>query len=148
VTEPKEFRALGHRVTGALTAAGLERFEVRDTVSEVEFVTEELTAFCPVTRQPDLYSCSISFTPGKYTVESKTLKLYLNSFRDVGIFAEDLCALICQDVFEAIEPEDMKVTLVQQVRGGLTLTSTAVLEKAGNPFASTVRDFAGNGVGS
>lgn len=130
MTQAKEFQALGHRVQGTFTAAQLETFEVRPNVSEVSFYTEELTAFCPVTKQPDLYTANITFTPGRFTVESKTLKLYLNHFREIGIFGEDLASLICEDLFTAIEPLELTVTLEQQVRGGLTLTSTAHKEMA------------------
>lgn len=127
--EVKEFKALGNRVIGALGASELETFPVQRSVTEVQFSSAELTAFCPVTHQPDLYTIYITFEPNEHTVESKTLKLYLNGFRDVGIFAEDLADVICNDLFECVAPVTMEVILEQQVRGGLVLTTTARLDE-------------------
>jgi 7-cyano-7-deazaguanine reductase len=121
----RDFKALGHKVVGTLQASDLETLPVRGSVSEVKFVTKELVAMCPVTQQPDIYTAEVEYIPKGLSVESKTLKLYLNSFRDVGIFGEDLATVICEDLYEALSPVYLKVTLIQNIRGGLEMTATA-----------------------
>ena len=116
---------LGNRVTGPITAHELETFDAAPGVHKVTFASDELTAFCPVTRQPDLYHIDITYVPDRVVVESKSLKLYLMGFRDVGIFGEDLASLIASDLHAVLEPKVIDVTLVQQVRGGLKMTVRA-----------------------
>ena len=57
---------------------------------EVCFSTQEVTSLCPVTGQPDFYRLTITYIPEKRCIESKSLKLYLFSLRNTGLFAEDL----------------------------------------------------------
>lgn len=87
----------------------------------VEFSTNELTAICPVTGQPDFYELELSYRPGERLLESKAMKLYLWSFRDRGMFAEDLAATFLKDLVAACDPVEMTVDLIQQVRGGLKI---------------------------
>lgn len=95
-------------------------------LSEVCFETKELEALCPVTEQPDIYHLKICYEPkGGRVVESKSLKLYLWHFRDVGIFAEDLADRIASDLAAALDPRWITVSVEQNVRGGLTLTAEA-----------------------
>jgi 7-cyano-7-deazaguanine reductase len=125
VTPPStDFVALGH--TGSEHYAGLETFE-NPGVSHVEMTSDELTAVCPVTSQPDLYIASIEYWPEALCLESKSLKLYLNSFRSEGAFCEALAVRIRDDVAEALAlPTDkVRVTLEQKARGGITITATA-----------------------
>lgn len=96
-------------------------------VALVEFTSEELTAFCPETKQPDFYKVSIRYSPGELLVESKSLKLYLATFRDRGIFAEALAAEIAKKINDALSPSYVIVELTQQVRGGLQLRTKAAL---------------------
>jgi 7-cyano-7-deazaguanine reductase len=90
-------------------------------------VSDELTAICPVTSQPDLYLATIEYWPGELCVESKSLKLYLAGYRNEGHFAEALAVKIRDDVAGAVElPADkVRVTLKQKARGGITITATA-----------------------
>ena len=118
--------ALGSRVDGSLSWEDLETFAAPEGVKEVSFLTHELTAFCPVTAQPDLYTLTITYVPNEVCVESKTLKLYLNGFRDKGMFGEAIADVICDDLTKALNPLRMTVTAVQQIRGGLQMTSTSV----------------------
>ena len=120
----KDLTLLGKAVQGTISAEQLETFPA-PKVDTVKFVTHEVTSFCPVTRQPDIYTVSIEYTPKDKCVESKSLKLYLNSFRDEGIFGEALAAKIADDLFAVLEPQDLDVTTIQQPRGGLQMTSTA-----------------------
>jgi 7-cyano-7-deazaguanine reductase len=119
----KEFVALGH--AGSEHYAGLESFP-NPGVSRVELVSDELTAVCPITGQPDLYVAAIEYEPDALCLESKSLKLYLARFRDQGAFCEALAVKIRDDVAEALElgPERVTVTLEQKARGGITITAT------------------------
>jgi 7-cyano-7-deazaguanine reductase len=119
-----DFAALGH--AGSEHYAGLETFE-NPGVSHVEMTSDELTAVCPVTSQPDLYIASIEYWPQALCLESKSLKLYLSSFRNEGSFCEALAVRIRNDVAEALElPTDkVRVTLEQKARGGITITATS-----------------------
>lgn len=90
-------------------------------VGWVRFSSEELTSHCPVTHQPDFYRVFIEYQPAALCVESKSLKLYLQTFRDSAQFAESLAAEIARDIDASIAPRRVTVTLIQQVRGGLQL---------------------------
>ncbi len=119
-----EFVALGH--PGYDRYAGLETF-ANPGVSHVEMTSDELTAICPITSQPDLYVATIEFWPEALCIESKSLKLYLSEFRNEGHFCEALAVKIRDDVAQAVElpPEKVQVTLEQKARGGITITATA-----------------------
>ena len=123
-TRSKEFVALGH--AGSEHYAGLESFE-NPGVSHVVMRSDELVAVCPVTGQPDLYVASIEFWPQGLCLESKSLKLYLNGFRNEGAFCEALAVRIRDDVAEALElPADkVHVTLEQKARGGISIVATS-----------------------
>ena len=94
-------------------------------VADVELVSDELTAVCPITGQPDLYRATIGYRPGPLCLESKSLKLYLMSFRNEGAFCEALAVRIRDDVAAALElPADaVRVALEQKARGGITITA-------------------------
>jgi 7-cyano-7-deazaguanine reductase len=96
-------------------------WEHGETSATVEFTTNELTALCPITGQPDFYELKLTYRPDGSLIESKSLKLYLWSFRDRGIFAEDLAATLLKDLVLACNPAEMTVDLTQQVRGGLQI---------------------------
>jgi 7-cyano-7-deazaguanine reductase len=119
-----EFVALGH--AGSEHYAGLESFP-NPGVIEVEMTSDELTAVCPITAQPDFYVARISYRPKALCLESKSLKLYLARFRNEGAFAEALAVQIRDDVAVAleVEPDAVTVTLTQKARGGITITATA-----------------------
>jgi 7-cyano-7-deazaguanine reductase len=119
---PPEFVALGH--AGSEHYAGLETFP-NPGVAQVELVSDELTAVCPVTGQPDFYVAAIEYQPDKLCLESKSLKLYLARFRDQGAFCEALAVTIRDHVAQALElsPERVTVTLEQKARGGITITA-------------------------
>jgi 7-cyano-7-deazaguanine reductase len=119
-----EFVALGH--PGSERYAGLETF-ANPGVSHVKMRSDELTAVCPVTGQPDLYVATIEFWPQALCVESKSLKLYLSGFRNERHFCEALAVKIRDEVAEALElpPDKVRVTLEQKSRGGITITATS-----------------------
>mgnify|MGYP002735216705 CR=1 FL=1 len=82
---------------------------------------------CPVTGQPDFSSVEIDYRPRKLCIESKSLKLYLWSFRDRAVFAEALAAEIAAEVQRAAAVEHVRVTVTQNARGGIVNESTAEL---------------------
>jgi 7-cyano-7-deazaguanine reductase len=117
-----EFVALGH--PGSDHYAGLETF-ANPGVADVELVSDELTAVCPITGQPDLYRITIGYRPASLCLESKSVKLYLASFRNEGVFCEALAVRIRDDAASALElPSDaVRVELEQKARGGITITA-------------------------
>lgn len=122
---------LGNKTDGAITKDELEWFPCPDGVLDaVTFETHEFTSLCPVTNQPDLYTVKITYTPDSRCVESKSLKLYLMQWRNEGIFGEAITAQIANELFEFLDPWKIEVTTIQQVRGGLQMTSHAVREVA------------------
>lgn len=116
-------RVLGRKTRGPIGAEQLDTVSWNHASADavVEFSTNELTAICPVTGQPDFYELELSYRPGTRLLESKAMKLYLWSFRDRGIFAEDLAATLLEDLVTACAPVEMTVDLIQQVRGGLQI---------------------------
>ena len=116
-------RVLGRETRGPIGAEHLDTvpWSHAGADSVVEFSTNELTAICPITGQPDFYELKLSYRPGTRLLESKAMKLYLWGFRDKGIFAEDLAAKLLEDLVVACEPVEMTVDLTQQVRGGLKI---------------------------
>jgi 7-cyano-7-deazaguanine reductase len=122
--EEQELVALGH--AGSDSYVGLETFP-NPGVATVSMTSDELTAVCPITGQPDFYTATIEFRPRDRCLESKSLKLYLAQFRDRGAFCEALAVQIRDDVAEVLrlEQSDVHVTLVQKARGGISITASA-----------------------
>jgi len=122
MTETNEFVALGH--AGSENYAGLETFP-NPGVSRVELTSDELTAVCPITGQPDLYLAAIEYEPERLCLESKSLKIYLSNYRNEGAFCEALAVRIRDDVAEALELPRLRVhvKLKQKARGGITITA-------------------------
>ncbi|MEZ4865682.1 MAG: preQ(1) synthase [Caldilineaceae bacterium] len=107
----------------------LDTFPAPPHVTLVRFTSDELTSFCPVTGQPDFNKVEIEYEPNELCVESKSLKLYLWTFRDDAIFGEGLASTIVQDLSKALDPIYCKVTLIQNIRGGLQMTAVAELSR-------------------
>jgi 7-cyano-7-deazaguanine reductase len=122
-SRPAAFVALGQ--PGNEHYAGLETFP-NPGVAEVRLTSDELTSVCPITGQPDLYRVTIACRPDALCLESKSLKLYLNAFRNDGVFCEALAVRIRDDVAGALElaPDRVTVTLEQKARGGITIAAT------------------------
>jgi 7-cyano-7-deazaguanine reductase len=117
-------------VLGATVREAIEHVEVFPApanVSVVTFTTDELASMCPVTRQPDLSHLVIEYRPRNWCVESKSLKLYLWSFRDRAVFAEALSAEIAGEIMDTAQPSGVRVTLTQRPRGGIEVRAVAVL---------------------
>lgn len=117
-----QFKALGHKI--AQPQRELEVFETPKGYSgSITFSTNEFTALCPVTGQPDFCEITIEYSPRKKCIESKSLKLYLWSFRETGSFAEQLAVTIADDIFKVAEPTYVVVTVNQAPRGGIRLVA-------------------------
>src|ERR671920_1519653 len=123
MAQQEQDQILGRDTSGPITAEQLEvvPWSHGNTDAVVEFTTDELTATCPITGQPDFYELKLSYRPKGSLIESKALKLYLWGFREQGIFAEDLAATLLEDLVAACDPQEMTVDLTQQVRGGLQI---------------------------
>jgi 7-cyano-7-deazaguanine reductase len=95
----------------------------------VTLVCPEFTCVCPLTGQPDFATITIQYVPDQKIVESKSLKLYLWSYRNEGVFHEHVTNLILDDLVAALEPISCKVTGAFAVRGGIALTVDAEYKK-------------------
>ena len=91
----------------------------------VTLQTEEFTCVCPKTGQPDFAKIKIQYIPDKKIIESKSLKLYLWSFRDEGVFHEHVTNIILDDLVETLKPRWCKVSAEFAVRGGIAITVDA-----------------------
>ena len=85
----------------------------------------EFTCLCPKTGQPDFAELTIEYVPDALCVELKSLKLYLNAFRDRGAFHEAVINEILDELVAAVEPRHMRLCARFNVRGGLYTTVTA-----------------------
>ena len=87
----------------------------------VKFNCPEFTSLCPITGQPDFANIIISYVPGERMVESKSLKLYLFSFRNHGDFHEDCVNVIMKDLIKLMEPKYIEVWGKFTPRGGISI---------------------------
>jgi 7-cyano-7-deazaguanine reductase len=93
----------------------------RDTDCLVRFTAPEFTALCPITGQPDFAHFVIDYAPAKTIVESKSLKLYLASFRNHGAFHEDCTIAIGKRIVAAIKPKYLRIGGYWYPRGGMPI---------------------------
>ncbi len=87
----------------------------------IRFTCPEFTSICPVTGQPDFAYIVIDYVPSKKMVESKSLKLYLFSFRNHGAFHEDCTVQIAKDIIDLIKPKFLRVGGYWYPRGGIPI---------------------------
>lgn len=101
----------------------LEKFENKHCLNDyfVKFNCPEFTSLCPITGQPDFATIYIAFIPNRYLVESKSLKLYLFSFRNHGAFHEDCVNIIMKDMIKLIDPKYIEVWGKFTPRGGISI---------------------------
>ena len=114
-----ELKYLGVRSTQPIDE--LDTFPAPTGLGRVTMTSDELTALCPVTGQPDFYVVTIEYEPGLLCIESKSLKLYLWHFRDRGVFCEQLAVDIRDKVVATIQPRTCTIKLAQKARGGITI---------------------------
>ena len=92
-----------------------------DTEYLARFTAPEFTSLCPVTGQPDFATLVIDYVPGPWLVESKSLKLYLNSFRNHGAFHEDCTVAIGKRLADLLEPRYLRIGGYWYPRGGIPI---------------------------
>ncbi len=95
----------------------------------VTLTTNEFTSLGPVNRQPDFATITIQYIPNKFILESKSLKLYLQTFRDQETFYEHVVNVILDDLAAVLKPRWCKVTAAFAVRGGIAMTVETELKK-------------------
>jgi len=92
---------------------------------EIRIECPEFTSVCPRTGQPDFGTLTITYVPDRKCVELKSLKLYLQQFRNEGIFYENVTNRILDDLIAVVRPRRMTLEAAFNARGGITTTVTA-----------------------
>lgn len=105
----------------------------------VKFNCPEFTSLCPITGQPDFATIYISYIPDKLMVESKSLKLYLFSFRNHGDFHEDCVNIIMKDLIKLMEPRYIEVWGKFTPRGGISIDPYCNYGKKSTTFEEMAR---------
>ena len=114
----------------------LETFENRHKDNDywVQFNCPEFTSLCPITGQPDFAEIKIHYIPGERMVESKSLKLYLFSFRNHGDFHEDCVNTIMKDLVRLMQPKYIEVLGLFTPRGGISIYPYANYGQPGTKY--------------
>ncbi len=106
----------------------------------VRFNCPEFTALCPITGQPDFAEIRIAYIPDEKLVESKSLKLYLFSFRNHGSFHEDCVNVIAKDLIRLLQPKYLEVTGYFLPRGGISIYPYANYGRPGSKYEAWADD--------
>ncbi|MDD2243651.1 MAG: preQ(1) synthase [Dysgonamonadaceae bacterium] len=114
----------------------LEAFENKHQNNDywVTFDCPEFTSLCPITGQPDYATIRIDYIPKVKMVESKSLKLYLFSFRNHGAFHEDCVNIIMKDLINLMDPKYIEVTGIFTPRGGISIYPYANYGEKGSKY--------------
>jgi 7-cyano-7-deazaguanine reductase len=107
--------------------AVLETFEYAGPEQEIVTETEEFSAVCPYSGLPDFARLVISYVPDGKCVELKSLKYYVTSYRNVGIFQEHATGKIAEDLARVLAPKRIEVKTIYNVRGGFLTTCSVRL---------------------
>ena len=94
----------------------------------IEIVCPEFTSVCPRTGQPDFGTLTFTYTPDQKCVELRSLKLYLQQFRNEGIFYENVTNRILDDLVAVLAPRRMQLVAAFSVRGGISTSVTVIHE--------------------
>jgi len=130
MTKPRKGRAApGLKLGRAVAVPAKPDIAILDSVSNphpdaaylVRFTAPEFTTLCPITGQPDFAHLVLDYMPGRALVESKSLKLYLQSYRNQGAFHEDCTLAIAKAVIAAIEPQWLRIAGYWYPRGGMPI---------------------------
>ena len=103
----------------------IEAFPIDDPTQVITLDCGEFTCRCPITGQPDWATISIEYRPAALAVETKSLKLYLETFREEGIFHEHLATRMRDDLVAALDPVALTVTVRFNSRGGIAVTASS-----------------------
>jgi 7-cyano-7-deazaguanine reductase len=106
------------------------QFPQRDYTIEIR--CPEFTSVCPKTGQPDFGVLTFTYTPDRKCIELKSLKLYLQEYRNAGIFYENVTNRILDDFVSVVQPRRLKMVAEFSARGGITTTVTATHESGGS----------------
>ena len=117
--------------TKMIQEAQLERFENRTKHRNytVDFTCPEFTCLCPKTGFPDFATILIKYVPDQWCVELKSLKLYINKYRDMGVYHEDVVNVIMDDLVKLLDPRELEVVGDFNVRGNIKTVIRAKHEK-------------------
>ena len=141
--EDEGLQALGKKTEYRSTYAPevLEAFQNKHPENDywVRFNCPEFTSLCPITGQPDFAEIRINYMPGEKMVESKSLKLYLFSFRNHGDFHEDCINKIMKDLIALMNPKYIEVTGIFTPRGGISIWPFANWGRPGTKYEEIAR---------
>ena len=140
-----ELTKLGSKVTKYVMEYDptiLERFENQHPDNDyfVKLNCPEFTTLCPITGQPDYAVLYISYIPDRYLVESKSLKLYLVSFRNHGDFHEDVVNIIMKDLIKKLEPKYIEIWGKFLPRGGISIDPYVNYGKPGTEWEEMAKN--------
>ena len=110
-----------------IDVAVLETFGYEGPEQEIVTETSEFSAVCPYSGLPDFARVTITYVPRAKCIELKSLKYYITSFRNVGIFQEHATARIAEDLHKVLAPARLTVRTVYNIRGGFETTCTVGL---------------------
>jgi 7-cyano-7-deazaguanine reductase len=135
-------RAEEQRGSKMIREAELERFPNRTKKRKytIEFTCPEFTCLCPKTGFPDFATIFIRYSPDEWCVELKSLKLYINKFRDQGVFHEDVTNIIADDIIELLDPAELEVIADFNVRGNIHTLVTVQHSKSSVKFADDAEE--------
>ena len=111
----------------AIDVSVLETFAYEGPEQEIVTDTREFSAVCPFSGLPDYALLRITYTPSDRCVELKSLKYYILSYRNVGIYQEHATARLAEDLHRLLEPKRLVVSTVYNVRGGFETTCSVTL---------------------
>ncbi len=122
-----EGRTLPFTGPETIDSSVLETFAYQGPEQDISTETPEFSAVCPYSGLPDYATLTIRYTPSDRCVELKSLKYYITSYRNVGIFQEHATARIAEDLFRVLAPRRLVVTTRYNVRGGFETTCSVTL---------------------
>lgn len=114
-----EGKTLDFKSPDTVDVSILETFPYEGPNQRIQYSTTEFTAVCPFSGLPDIGSLHIEYIPYKHCVELKSLKYYLLSYRDVGIYQEDVTAKLYEDLSRVLRAQEFTITVDYQTRGGI-----------------------------
>ena len=107
-----------------IDTAVLEAFPYEGPRQRIVCTTNEFSAVCPYSGLPDIATIVLEYIPRAKCIELKSLKYYYLSYRNVGIYQEPATSRIYADLFKALEPDYLKLTVTYQTRGGIDTTTS------------------------
>ena len=121
-TQYAEGRVLSFESQDKIDTAVLETFPYGGPTQNIVYETKEFSAVCPYSGLPDFASLRIEYVPDRTIVELKSLKYYIVSFRNVGVFQEPVTARIYEDLWKLLQPRRLCVKTTYNTRGGIDAT--------------------------